>query len=164
MPRGLIGIVVALVGVVLLAGCGGSGGISLPCSPEPQGHLCLKVFHNGSTVTDAIAYLSATESPLAGKTWRLVLATDGGTFPGRTHHGLPPDQTFCKDQAGHTVTTGDGCHDTLAEERASVGDFPRFAVPKKLPTGTQLCVSEEILAGGSWRTQTTPTRACAKVS
>lgn len=150
--------------VAALAGCGGASGVSLPCSPQPDGHLCLKIFHDGLKVTDVIAYVSAFGSPLAGKTWRLVLATDSGTFPGRTRHGEPPIATYCRDQSGRTVTTGDGCHDTLASGYATMGDFAGFSVPKKLPSGTQVCVSVEILAGGSWQTQATPAGVCSTVS
>ena len=138
---------------------------------------------HGNVVNDVIGYLSASDSPLAGKTWRLALsryACDPGsaarpacvadaTYPGPTRHGAPPVQTYCRAQDGTTVTTGTGCHDTLAQEMASIGDWSGFSVPKRLASRTWLCVAEQIRLGGSWRQPdgalaTTPVRACAEVS
>jgi hypothetical protein len=180
----------ALAGAVALSGCGSASGSSVPvsrpttlCAPQPNGALCIKVFQHGGTIQDVIAYLSASDSPLAGKTWRLVLsrfACDPGsaaqpacaasaTYPGPTRHGLPPQQTYCRTQSGQTVTTGAGCHDTLAQQMASIGDWSGLVVPKRFASRTWLCVSEEIGTGGSWRQPdralaTTPVRACAEVS
>jgi len=78
-------------------------------------------------------------------------------------------QTYCRTQGGTTVTTGISCHDTLAQEMASVGDWSGFVVPKRLATHTWLCVAEQIRVDGSWREPegdlaTDPIRACAEVS
>jgi hypothetical protein len=176
-----------VIGAAVLAaafsGCG-SASSKVPvlagqkCPPRPAGALCIKLFESGHAVRDVIGYLSASESPLAGKTWRLTLsryACDPGsgprpncrpraTYPGPTRHGRPPIQTSCR-QNGSTTTTPLGCHDTLAEELASFGDWPGFDVPKKLATRTWLCVSEEIRVAGEWRQPegalaTQPARAC----
>jgi hypothetical protein len=180
----------ALAGVLALSGCGSGSGSDVPtsvaktlCATKPHGALCIKVFRHGGTVQDVIAYLSAADSPLAGKTWRLALsryACDPGsaaqpacaadaTYPGPTRHGLPPQQTYCRTQSGQTVTTGAGCHDTLAQQMASIGDWSGFVVPKRFASHTWLCISQEIRTGGSWRQPdralaTTPVRACAEVS
>jgi hypothetical protein len=68
-----------------------------------------------------------------------------------------------------TVTTGIGCHDTLAQDMASFGDWSGFVVPQRFTSRTWLCISEAIRVGGSWRPPdralaTTPVRACAEVS
>jgi hypothetical protein len=147
-----------------LAGCGGSNrALSLPCNPQPQGAICVKVFHDHLSVEDVIAYLSASESPLAGKTWWLVLTAGGRTYPGLTRHGTPPIQVFCKVN-GQTVTTGDGCHDTLADVHASIGDFPGFNPPVSLKSGGDVCVFEQIQTSGTWHTAAPPPRACSTVS
>jgi hypothetical protein len=146
------------------------------------------VLRNGRAVGDVIAYLAASDSPLAGRTWRLVLSRyrcDPGpgalprcaaaaSYPGPTRHGRPPVQTSCRTSAGATVTTPTGCHDTLAQELASFGDwtgFYRFAdgKPKTFGAGVWLCVSEQIRAAGAWRAPArqlapTPARACAAAS
>jgi hypothetical protein len=141
------------------------------------------VFQHGNAVQDVIGYLSASDSPLAGKTWRLALsryACDPGsaarprcaaaaTYPGPTRHGPPPRQTSCRTQSGQTVTTPSGCHDTLAQEMASVGDWSGFAVPKRFASRTWICVAEELRTDGSWQQAdraltTTPVRACAEVA
>jgi len=147
MKRGVLALAVI---VFALAGCGSSHGISLACDPQPQGALCLKIFRDKGKVTDIVAYFSASESPLTGKTWRLALAWGkSGISPGRTRHGNPPQETFCKDSHGNTVTTGSGCHDTLASEFASFGDFPGFRVPlASIPE--PLCVQEQVQQNGKW--------------
>jgi hypothetical protein len=141
------------------------------------------VFQHGNTVQDVIGYLSASDSPLADKTWRLVLgryACDPGSsaqpgcsataiYPGPTRHGPPPVQTYCRTQDGTTVTAGTGCHDTLAQEMASIGDWSGFVVPKRFATHTWLCVAEQIRTDGSWREPegdlaTDPIRTCAELS
>ena len=171
-------------GTLALSGCGSaSGKLPVPaapqCAPQPTGALCIKVFQSGHTVRDVIGYLSASESPLAGRTWRLTLsryACDPGSqarpscraagkYPGPTRHGRPPLETSCREN-GSTVTTPRGCHDTLAQETASFGDWPSFVVPKRFVTRAWLCVAEEIRAGGSWHPPeralaTSPVRACA---
>jgi hypothetical protein len=179
----------ALAGALALAGCGSASGSAIPaadpmklCAPQPHGAVCIKVFQNNHAVTDVIGYLSATDSPLAGKTWRLVLSrygcdpgsaahpncTAAATYPGPTRHGRPPQQTSCRTQSGETVTTPSGCHDTLAQELASFGDWSGFTVPKRFPSNTWLCVAEQIRVGSAWRQPskaltTHPVRACAKV-
>lgn len=151
MTRGVLALV--LIGFTL-AGCGSSHRISLPCDPQPQGALCLKIFHeNGKStgkVTDIVAYFSASASPLTGKTWRLALAYGrSGISPGPTRHGNPPQETFCKDSQGNTVTTGVGCDDTFASEFASFGDFPGFRVPlASVPV--PLCLVEQVQENGKW--------------
>ena len=180
----------ALASIVALAGCGSASGSAVPvadpmklCAPQPHGAVCIKVFQNNHAVTDVIGYLSATDSPLVGKTWRLVLSryscdpgstahpscTAAATYPGPTRHGRPPRQTSCRTQSGETVTTPSGCHDTLAQELATFGDWSGFAVPKRFASRTWLCISQQIRTGGSWRAPgralaTTPVRACAEVS
>jgi hypothetical protein len=146
-------VIAAAVGAVMLAGCGGSTlphPTSLPCNPQPQGALCLKIFKDNGKVTDVVAYLSASDSPLTGKTWRLALTYgDMASFPTRSHHGNPPAETFCKDGQGNTVTTGNGCHDILASEFASAGDFPGFRVPRaSIPV--PLCLHEQVQQNGKW--------------
>jgi hypothetical protein len=184
-----------LIAALLLVGCGSaSGGAvphpspTLPCAAKPNGALCIKVFADGATVRDVIAYLSASNSQLAGKTWRLVLdryACDpgaqpraqcgpAGIYPGPTRHGVPPASSFCKTNSGETVTAPSGCHDTLAQELASFGDWQGFYLlgegkPKTFASRVWLCVSEQIRAGGSWRGPAvrlapTPLRACSSVS
>lgn len=163
MRRGVIAIALGALSFAA-AGCGGSGGISLPCSPQPQGKLCIEVFRDGKKVTDAIGYLSASQSPLAGKTWRLVLTAGGHAYPGPTRHGNAPQATFCKDSFGKTVTTAPGCHDVLAAEYASLGDFTGFSPPKTFGSAVDLCVSEQIRTAGAWKTAAQPARACSTVS
>lgn len=153
-----------IVAVVGLAGCGGSRGLSLPCNPQPQGALCVKVFHDHLSVKDVIGYLSASESPLAGKTWRLVLTSGGRTYPGQTRHGNPPIEVYCRDGNGQTVTTGDGCHDTLAAAYAAGGDFPGFNLPVSLKSASDICIAEQVQTSGTWHTEATPARACTTVS
>jgi hypothetical protein len=158
----VVGVVLALAG---LAGCGGSSNpLGLPCNPQPHGALCIKVFRDGRKVTDAIGYLAASNSPLAGKTWRISLRAAGRTYPGPTRHGNPPRATFCRDANGTTVSTPIGCHDTLASAYASMGDFAGFDLPKSLPSNAHLCVFEQIEYGSSWRTVTTPASACTALS
>jgi hypothetical protein len=181
--------VAALAAAPALAGCGSASGSAIPasdpmrlCAPQPHGAVCIKVFHDNGTVTDVIGYLSATDSPLAGTTWRLVLGryscdpgsaakpscTAAATYPGPTRHGRPPRQTSCRAQSGQTVTTPSGCHDTLAQALATFGDWSGFSVPKRLASSTWLCVAEQIRVGGEWREPdrtmaTSPVRACAQV-
>lgn len=171
----------ALVGVLALSGCGGSGSAPLPCSPQPSGALCIKVFHDGLTVSDVMTYLSASESPLAGRMWRLALGRfpcDPGTgsqpscsptsrYAGPTRHGNPPIAVYCRAGNGTStivITAPSGCHDTLAQEAASLGEFTGFAPPKSFTARSWLCVWEETRAGGSWRRAATPTRTCSEIS
>lgn len=186
LPLGLA----ALAGAVLLSGCGAaSGSTVLPayagtlCPPQPNGKPCIKVLARGRLVKDVIGYLSASDSPLARRTWRLVLSRydcDPGagaeprcaataTYPGPTRHGRPLRQTSCRTQSGRTVTSPTGCHDTLAQELGSFGDWAGLAVPKRFASGTWLCVTEQIRVAGAWRQPqrklaTYPTRACAVVA
>lgn len=147
MTRGVLALAVI---AFALAGCGSSHrGISLPCNPKPQGALCLKVFTDKGNVTDVIAYLSASASPLTGKTWRLALGWgESASAPTRARHGNPPEETFCKDSQGNTVTTGSGCDDTLASFFASRGDFRGFHVSASVPV--PLCVHEQVQQNGKW--------------
>lgn len=149
--------VAATLGAVALAGCGGSGiphgGFSLPCNPQPEGALCLKAFSYSGKAREVIAYFSASASPLTGKTWRLALTYGrAASVPTIPQHGNPPEETFCKDSNGQTVTTVSGfsgCDDTLAEFRASLGDFPGFDMPMaSLPN--PLCVREQVQKHGKW--------------
>lgn len=189
MRRLLLGLA-ALGSAVALSGCGSaSGSTALPasagtlCPPQPRGEPCIKVLDRGRVVRDVIGYLSASDSPLAGKTWRLVLTRydcDPGssaqpecsaeaTYPGPARHGPPPRQTSCRTQSGETVTSPNGCHDTLAQELASFGDWSGLVVPKRFSSNTWLCVAEEIRVAGSWREPsrplaTYPIRACSVIS
>ena len=137
----------------------------------------------GRVVKDVIGYLSASDSPLAGKTWRLVLSrydcdpgsatqpkcSAAATYPGPTRHGRPPRQTSCRTQSGTTVTTPTGCHNTLAQQLGSFGDWSGLTLPERFASSTWLCVSEQIRRGGGWRQPdralaTYPVRACDMVS
>ena len=188
--RGLLLGLAALGSAVAPAGCGSASGSAVPisaptvlCAPQPKGALCIKVFQDGHVVHDVIGYLAASDSPLAGKTWRLVLgryACDPGsaprpscapaaTYPGPTRNGRPPRQTSCRTQSGSTVTTPVGCHDTLAQELGSFGDWSGFVLPRRFTSRMWLCVAEQIRAGNSWRPPdralaTSPVRACAELS
>lgn len=78
--RGLLLGLAALGSAVAPAGCGSASGSAVPisaptvlCAPQPKGALCIKVLQDGHVVHDVIGYLAASDSPLAGKTWRLVL-------------------------------------------------------------------------------------------
>ncbi len=168
VTRGIAAFVAAVVGGAVLAGCGGSTvplpPLSLPCNPQPQGALCIKVYNDHLNVRDVIGYLSASESPLAGKTWRLVLTVGGRSYPGLTQHGNPPLQVFCKDASGNTVTTGIGCHDTLADAYASIGAFPGFNPPKRLTSATDISIAEQVQTAGTWHTVAPPARACSTAS
>lgn len=150
--------------MLVLAGCGGSlfagpaflvpsrslASPSLPCRPQPRGALCLKVFKESGKVGDVIAYLSASGSPLTGRTWRLDLTYGrSASFPTRAHHGNPLEVTSCRDSQGHTVTTGNGCHDTLAEAVATFGDFRGLRMPMA-SVPVPLCVREQVLENGRW--------------
>lgn len=180
----------ALGAAAALSGCGSaSASPSLPpyagalCPAQPNGEPCIKVLDRGHVVRDVIGYLSASDSPLAGKTWRLVLSRyDCGpgsaapptcstavTYPGPTRHGNPPRQTSCRTQSGETVTTPSGCHNTLAQELGSFGDWSGLTLPKRFPSSTWLCVAEQIRVGRAWRQPdkalaTYPVRACTEVS
>jgi hypothetical protein len=154
-----IGILGAAVAALLLAGCGGSNALSLPCSPQPHGGLCIKLVRTNGKVSDVIGYLSASDLPLTGRTWRLALSAGGESFDGPTRHGNPPRATSCRDASGNTVTTPTGCHDTLASAYASLGDFPGLQLPPA--SGTRLCVSEQLRSGNSWRVEDPPTAVCA---
>jgi hypothetical protein len=147
MRRGVLALAVI---AFALAGCGSSHGISLPCKPQPQGALCLKVFTSKGKVTDVIGYFSASASPLTGKFWRLALGWGrSASAPTRARYGNPPAATFCKDSQGNTVTTGDGCNDTLAAFYASGGDFAGLRVPVgSLPN--PVCLREELRSYGEW--------------
>jgi len=152
-----------VVALLALAGCGNSNPLGLPCNPSPQGTICVKVYNDHLQVRDVIAYLSASDSPLGGKTWRLVLTAGGRTYPGTSQRGAPPIQVFCKVN-GQTITTGNGCHDTLGEFRPSFGDFPGFNPRVSLKSAGDICVFEQIQTGGTWHTEATPSRACSSVS
>jgi len=65
---------------------------------------------------------------------------------------------------GQTVTTGNGCHTTLADDYASFGAFPGFKPPVSLTSAGDICVAEQIRTGGTWHTESTPARACSSIS
>lgn len=152
MQRRSTALAAVALAALAIAGCGGSHAISLPCAPEPHGHLCLKVSRDGNgKVTDVIAYFSASASPLTGKKWRLALTYgQSGIYPGRTRHGNPPRETYCKDAHGDTATTGNGCDDTLAADYASLGDFAGFSVPRASLPDEPTCVQEQVMENGKW--------------
>lgn len=182
----------ALVVCVGLASCSSSSPAVVrapnrqPCAAKPHGALCIKVFADGSSVHDVAGYLSATDSPLAGQSWRLVLTSypcDPGTapvprcalnatYPGPTRSGAPPLATSCRNtKTGAMTTTPPGCHDTLAEEIGTHGDWSGFMTTGQTVTlakRTWLCVSEQLRANGAWQQATgrsapQPIRACSKV-
>jgi hypothetical protein len=73
--RRAVGILGAVVAAFLLTGCGGgSNALSLPCNPQPHGQICIKLVRSNGKVSDVIGYLAASEFPLTGRTWRLVLS------------------------------------------------------------------------------------------
>jgi hypothetical protein len=154
-----LGILGGASAALLLAGCGGSNAVSLPCSPQPHGQLCIKLVRSNGKVTDVIGYLAASDLPLTGKTWRLVVSAEGKSFDGPMRHGNPPRATSCRDSSGMTVTAPTGCHDTLASAYATLGDFPGLHLPPA--SGTRLCVAEQLRNGNSWRAKDPPTAACA---
>ena len=165
MARTAVAVVAGIVVGLALAGCSNANApVSLPCNPQPSGALCIKVFHDGLSVTDVIGYLSASGSPLAGQTWRLVVRAGGRTYPGRTRHGNPPLAISCRNANGSTVTTGSGCDDTLAADYATSGAFAGFDVPKEFFSTVDLCVAEQVRTAGKWRTVAQPAAACSTVS
>ena len=163
MRRRAVAVIAGTLCVFALAGCGSSdssdGSLPLPCAPQPDGALCIKVSHDGLKVQDAIGYLSASRSPLARKTWRLVLRVGGRTYPGRTRHGNPPSAISC-----NPGKLDPECHDKLAADYASFGDFVGFDPPKELVSGTQVCVAEQRQDRGRWTTEAQPAPACSSVS
>jgi hypothetical protein len=151
--------------------------------------MCIKVLRVHHAVGDVIAYLAASESPLAGRTWRLTLRRYGcdpgsgpqprcrpaATYPGPTRRGRPPVVTSCRTNGGATVVTAPiGCHDTLAQQMATRGDWTGFyrfgdGRPHTFASRVWLCASEQVRVGGTWRQAgrrltPTPVRACAAVS
>jgi hypothetical protein len=186
--RSVVG-VAALAITLAFSGCGATARSVAPapaavvlCAAQPNGAPCIKVLQYNHAVHDVIGYLSASHSPLAGRTWRLVLSRYGcdpgsgarprcsaaATYPGPARHGRPPVQTSCREN-GVTVTTPRGCHNTLAQEMGSFGDWAGFSLPKRFASRAWLCTAEQIRIGGSWREPdralaTTPVRACAEVS
>lgn len=188
---GVVRLVVAVAAVLALtAGCGSSGGgpgFSDPCHAQSGGGaLCLDVPQTHGQVNDVIGYLSMTDSPLAGKRWRLTLSAypcDPGTasapscrpaviYPGEARRGVPPIEIFCKTSGGVTDTTSPGCHDTEAAFYASHGDWPSFPLKKSsglsYSTNTWLCIAEQLRSGKSWivpapSNATTPIRECVEV-
>ncbi len=193
MPQALrvIALQIAVVtAAVALSGCGSTStavSAGLPCAPQPHGSLCIKVLPVNHAVGDVIAYLAASQWPLADRTWRLALTEYGcdpgtqaqpscrasGTYPGPARHGPPPRITSCRAN-GTVVTAPSGCHDTLAQELASFGDFAGFyrfgeGKPHTFTSRVWLCVSEQVRLDGFWRPAVrgvapTPLRACAAVS
>lgn len=177
---------VAAVSLVLTA-CSSTAvapSANVPCAPTPNGAVCIKLFTSHAQVQDVIGYLSASNSPLAERTWRLVLGaypcdpgasprpacTISATYPGPTMHGTPPASTHCVGSNGATLTDPPGCHDTLAELLATHDDWTGFA-PHGLPTTftprAWLCVSEQLQINATWVAAddafaTHPLRACAR--
>ena len=156
---------------------------SVPCAASPSGTVCIKVMKTGNSVGDVLAYLSASESPLDGHTWRLSLdaySCNPGTagqaacsvtssYPGPTRSGPPQLSTSCRTSSGAMTTTPPGCHDTLAEQLATFGDWKGFVtLPHTYTQRTWLCVSEQVETGTTWATATgalatKPVRACSAV-
>lgn len=186
----------AALGFVALTACSSDGGVptgsgarppgKTPCAPAASGALCITLVTAHHEVQDVIGYLSASNSPLAGQDWRLVLSAypcrpgtaaspacaPSGSYPGPVRHGVPPASTHCVTQHGAVVSDAPGCHDTLAEQLAIFGDWSGFA-PHGLPVTfahkTWLCVTEQIRTGETWAVAagseaTAPVRACASPS
>lgn len=176
---------------LIVVGCSTSNGslpatrAQLPCPAKPTGSLCIRVFAHHLELRDAIGYLVSSEPTLANTTWRLVLTSyrcDPGrslrprcapsdVFPGPSRHGLPPAATSCRMPAtGAITTTAPGCHDTLAQEMATHGDWTGLdqlarGEPMAFAHPVWLCVSEQVLTD-AWRqpdaeASPTPPRACA---
>ena len=167
MPRFAIS-AVALAAALALGGCGGGGssaittlpdGNALPCPAQQQGALCVKIFRDGETLQDVIAYLTASGSPLEGKTWRLVASVGGRSYPGPARRGDPPVDPEC-----YPNSKKPDCTITLAEELASRGDFSPLQLPQQVPLNTQICVSEQLRSGSAWHDASQPTKACTTTS
>jgi hypothetical protein len=180
-----------LVLAVGLTGCGSSrslgSSVTLQCRPKASGALCIRVISHGATVDDVIGYLSASKSPLAGSTWRLVLTAYGcnpgvnsisrcvpsGSFAGPTRLGPPPQATSCRTATVATVVSAPGCDVTLAQEMATHGDWAGFfgfaqGQPHVFAARVWLCVSEQVYSNGAWQQPVaaeapSPLRACSTV-
>jgi hypothetical protein len=117
---------------------------------------------------------SASLPILAHHRWQLALAIypcDPGTgsvphcipmkiYPGPTRHGNPPLATSCRNANGATTTTPNGCHDTLAQEVATHGDFFGFDPPQSLASQVWVCIQEGL---GQGSPTAAPERACSAV-
>src|SRR5947209_5848046 len=162
--------VAGLLSLIALVGCGTSrtsllaAHVHLPCPAKPTGALCIRVFAHHLELDDAIGYLVSSEPTLENTTWRLVLTTyncDPGrgveprcspsrVFPGPTRHGLPPAASSCRSPATGAITaTPPGCHDTLAQEMATHGDWTGLdqlaqGKPMTFAHPAWLCVSEQV--------------------
>ena len=110
-------------------------------------------------MTNVTTEFSAPASVLKGVTWRLVLTVSPPTsfeiYQGRTRHGSPPRPTSC-----HPTSTIAACHSTLVKQTVSAGDYPGFRLPRRLPSGTVICVSVQIFAAGAWSRANKPAAAC----
>ena len=188
------GVVLGIVILLCTTACSASVHLGSPvpklsnqCAAKPGGGaLCIHVLKVNGGVGDVIGYLASTESPLKGKHWRLVLSSygcDPGTgttpacspvdvYPTATRHGTPPVQTYCRRADGTLDRTSPGCHNTLAADYASFGDWGGFAVGSdgyRPAQETWLCVSEQINSESGWTSPVTgsaptPVRACSAVS
>jgi hypothetical protein len=189
-PRLVGAVVAALIGLGSVACSSNSSGLPTPrvggpCAAKPAaGALCIDVIAKNGVVGDVIGYLASTESPLSGERWRLVLTTYGcdpgsgatpscaatKTYPGPTRHGVPPIQSDCRRSNGTIDRTSAGCHNTLAEEVGTQGDWSGFALPTNAFTVRQqtwFCVSEQVDLGRVWGAPTVapaPVRTCSSVS
>ena len=151
MVRGAIAIAVGVAAALSLAACGNAYSRT-PCAPQPQGAVCIKVFHDGATVRDVIGYLAASSSPRPQEKWRLVLMVypcdPGGKpvpacipthiYPGPTRRGNP----------------------AIVQETGSYGDFAGFDLPRKFTSAVWLCVEKKLVQGPPLPP---PPRACAAV-
>jgi hypothetical protein len=178
------GVLLGLIGLLWSqAGCSSSHrGLTDPCPPAAAGRLCINVITDHAGVTDVIGYLSASDSPLAGRTWRLALSIypcDPGagppacaataTYPASSQTGTPPTSTYCRSTSGAQLTSPPGCHNTETEALATHDDFRGFLPtangvpqPRTFTTRTWLCVSEQLRAGATWA-EGPVTRACRPV-
>jgi hypothetical protein len=145
--------------------------------------LCIKILSDKGTIGDVFGYLASSESPLAGTHWRLVLNSyhcDPGTsatascapvdtYPGPTRHGVPPINSYCRSD-GTTDTTSAGCHNTLASETGTHGDWSGLTLADHGLTVRQktwLCVSEQVRSSRGWveaPSEPAPRRACSAVA
>ena len=191
VTRSLLGLasgVLALVGIS--GGCSSGHPLTpsapLPCVARPSGTLCIHLASHGTTLEDAVGYLSASSWPPVDSPWRLVLTSyscDPGTsaesscqptgsFPGPERRGPPPLSNTCRAPGSPlTVSSPIRCHDMLAQEMATHGDWSGFydfsqGRPQQFRSPTWFCVSEQVLTAGTWgppARSPTPARACAKV-
>lgn len=188
LKSGLAG-VTALLAALTIAGCSASStelhsSNSVPCAAAPTGAMCIKVIQEDGVVRDVLGYLSSSESPLRGHTWRLVLQGfpcdpgDGAqptcaataSYPGPTRHGVPTRVGSCRQpDTGDVITDAPGCHDTLSQASAGLDDWKGFRVPASTGTPDWLCVSLQVRDAQRWAVpeaslRPTPPRDCASTA